>query len=492
MPEEDGNGNIFVRAAWLKIQPIQGPLGPLIVLFGLYWGLSIMKYAFIVVMLVLTASGSVNAQEADHLLLHQVAGAVSQDALHATIAKLVGFGTRHSLSGNASKVRGIGAAQAYVKAQFADISAACGNCLDIQTPSETFTGSRVPVATSFMDVLAIQKGESDPDRVVIIAGHLDSRNSDAMDAAHDAPGADDDGSGTAAVLEAARVLSRHKFPATLVYAVLTGEEQGLYGGTVMAHYARDHHWNVEADLNNDIIGNSLGGDGTVDANHVRIFSQGTRDLETPAEARGIRYNGGEIDSPARNLARFVTRLGERYLDNFHARMIYRTDRYGRGGDQVPMLAAGYPAIRVTEAAENYTREHQNVRVENGIQYGDLLSAVDFSYLAQVTRLNVVALAALAMAPAPPDVSIKGAVSYDTTLSWQPVPGAAGYRAWWRDSLDPTWTHSQDAGDATSITLKRVNIDDWLFGVAAISADGYEGPVSFPGTQGARGANLAPK
>ena len=359
-----------------------------------------MKNQLAVVALALAVSGPAGAQDADHPLLRQLAGAVSPDALHATIAKLVGFGTRHSLSGNASTTRGIGAAQVYVKARFADISAACGNCLDIETPSETFTGSRVPVPTAFMDVLAIQKGEGDPDRVVIIAGHLDSRNSDVMDAVHDAPGADDDGSGTAAVLEAARVLSQHKFPATLVYAVLTGEEQGLYGGTVMAHYARGHHWNVEADLNNDIIGNSLGGDGAVDATHVRIFSEGTRDLETPAEARGIRYNGGEIDSPARNLARFVTGLGARYLDGFHARMIYRTDRYGRGGDQVPMLAAGYPAIRVTEAAENYTREHQNVRAENGIQYGDLSNAVDFSYLAQVTRLNVVALAALAMAPAP--------------------------------------------------------------------------------------------
>lgn len=260
----------------------------------------------------------------------------------------------------------------------------------------------------------------------------------------------------------------------------------------MAHYARHHRWNVEADLNNDIIGNSLGGDGRVDRTHVRIFSEGTRDLETPAEARAIRYNGGEIDSPSRNLARFVTTLGERYLDNFHARMIYRTDRYGRGGDQVPMLAAGYPAVRLTEAAENYTREHQNVRIEIGIQYGDLLSAVDFSYLAQVTRLNVVSLAALAMAPAPPEVSIKGAVSYDTTLSWQTARGAARYRARWRDSLDPNWTHGRDAGDATSITLKDVIIDDWLFGVATVSASGYESPVAFPGSQRPRGANPSPK
>jgi len=432
------------------------------------------------------------AQENDHPLLHQLAAEVNPDALHATIGKLVGFGTRHSLSGNTSKTRGIGAAQAWIKDSFAEIAKSCGGCLQIDTPSENFTGSRVPVSTAFMDVLAIQRGTTDPDRVIIIAAHLDSRNSDAMDAVHDAPGADDDGSGVAAVMEAARILSKRKFPATLVYAVLTGEEQGLYGGTVLAHYARDHHWNVEVDLNNDIIGNSRGGDGTVAADRVRVFSEGTRDLETEAEARGIRYNGGEIDSPSRNIARFMAVLGENYLNDFDVRMIYRTDRYGRGGDQVPMLAAGFPALRVTEGAENYTREHQNVRRENGIDYGDVLDGVDFFYLAQVTRLNIVTMAALAMAPASPVVGISGAVTYDTTLNWQPVPGAASYRAWWRDSLDPNWTHGRMASDATSITLEHVNIDDWLFGVSALSAEGYESPVAFPGTSGAVGATLAPR
>ena len=431
------------------------------------------------------------AQEAgSHKLLHDVANDVSQEAMRANLTALVGFGTRHSLSDRSSKTRGIAAAQDWVKARFARINSDCGRCLEIVTPSENFTGNRVPVSTGFMSIFAIQKGTADPDRVVIIAGHLDSRNTDIMDAVHDAPGADDDGSGTAAVLEAARVLSTRKFPATIVYAVLTGEEQGLYGGTVLAHYARDHNWNVEADLNNDIIGNSLGGDGMVDNSHVRVFSEGTRDLETDAEAKGIRYNGGEIDSPSRNLARFMVTLGERYLTNFHVKLVYRTDRYGRGGDQNPVLQAGYPAVRVTEAKENYTREHQNVRMENGIAYGDVLTAVDFPYLAQVTRLNIVTLAALAMAPAPPEVGITGAVTYDTTLTWKPVAGASGYRAWWRDSLDPNWTHSWTADPgAASIKLSRVNIDDWLFGVSSLSADGYESPVAFPGTSGVQGANL---
>jgi acetylornithine deacetylase/succinyl-diaminopimelate desuccinylase-like protein len=439
-----------------------------------------MRFFAVAVFFALAGTGPLAAQEVDHPLLHQVSSDVRPDALHTTIARLVGFGTRHSLSGSPSPTRGIVAAQNYVKGEFARISAGCGNCLDIQTPAENFTGTRVPTPTAFMDVLGIQRGTTDPNRVIIIAGHLDSRISDVMDSVHDAPGADDDGSGTAAVLEAARVLSTHKFPATLVYAVLTGEEQGLYGGTVLAHYATAQHWNVEADLNNDIVGNGHGGDGSVDTTHVRIYSEGTRDLESAAGVRGVRYNGGEIDSPARNLARFMAVLAPRYLSDFNARLIYRTDRYGRGGDQVPVLAAGFPAVRVTESKENYTHEHQTIRTENGIAYGDVIGGVDFNYLAQVARLNIVTMAALAMAPEPPtQVRITGAVTYNTNLSWTAVPGAAEYRAWWRDSLDPAWTHSQSAGNAIAITLEHVNIDDWLFGVSSVSADGYESPVSFP-------------
>ena len=346
-----------------------------------------------------------------HPLLRELARDVSADELRATDTRLVAFGTRHSLSGQQSPTRGIIPAQQWVKARFGEISAACGNCLTIDKPSEKFTAARIPTPTPMMDVLAIQPGTTDPNRVIIIAGHLDSRVTDPMDSIHDAPGADDDGSGTSAVIEAARLLSRHKFPTTLVYAVLTGEEQGLYGGTVLAHYARDHHWNVEADLNNDIIGNSLGGDGVVDKTHVRVFSEGTLDLATEAQQRGVRYNGGEVDSPSRNLARFIAVLANEISGAIFAPgSIYRTDRYGRGGDQVPVLAAGFPAVRLTEAAENYTREHQDVRAENGVSYGDRLEAVDFPYLAQVTRLNILTMAALAMAPDVPRPAIKGAVT----------------------------------------------------------------------------------
>ncbi len=421
---------------------------------------------------------------ADQPLLHDVASDVSAEALHQTIAKLVSFGTRHTASETGSDTRGIGAARRWAKAQFAELNQKCG-CLQIETPLQTVTGERLPTPTEVMDVLAIQRGTSDPDRIIVISGHLDSRVTDVMNATSDAPGADDDGSGTAAVLEAARVLSRHKFPATLVFAVLSGEEQGLYGGKILAAYAKDHHWQVEAQLNNDIIGNTHGQSGVNEDRYVRVFSEGTRSLETPEQATRRRYNGGEVDSPARNLARFVASLADRYVRDFKVRMIYRTDRFSRGGDQVPMLEAGFPAVRFTEAVENYTREHQDLRTENGIQYGDVLDAVDFSYLAQVTRVNAVAMAALAMAPPPPlDVKIEGAVSTDTTVKWTGVPGATGYRVWWRETTAPQWTENQVASDPGVAVLKGINIDDWFFGVSSISPGGYESPIEFPGPAGA--------
>ena len=421
----------------------------------------------------------------DHVLLRQVVSEVSQDQLHSTIQHLVGFGTRHTMSDTRSNRRGIGAARRWVASQFQAISRQCGGCLQIEMPSQSFTGDRLPQPTEVMDVLAIQRGTSDPDRVIVISGHLDSRVTDPMNATSDAPGANDDGSGTAAVIEAARVLSKHRFAATLVFASLSGEEQGLYGGKVLADYARAHNWRVEADLNNDIVGNSEGTNGARDATHVRVFSEGTRATETPEEANRRRYNGGEVDSPSRNLARFIDQMADRYLTNFDVEMIYRTDRYSRGGDQVRMLEAGYPAVRVTEAVENYNRQHQDLRTENGIRYGDVIEGVDFAYLAQVARLNIVSMAALASAPAPPGgVTITGAVSSDTTLTWRAVPGAASYRVWWRGTTEPQWTNHRDAGAATTLKLENIIIDDSFFGVSAISADGFESPIVFPTVAGA--------
>ena len=432
-----------------------------------------------------TAPVIATAAETPHPELVAIAHAVQPDALRATITRLVGFGTRHTLSDTASPVRGVGAARRWAKGEFESFGAACGGCLTIDTPEETVTGARVPKPTAIQDVIAIQRGTSDPDRVVIISGHIDSRVTDILNATSDAPGANDDGSGTAAVIESARVLSRYKFRATIVYAVLSGEEQGLYGGKVLADYAKGHGWRVEAVLNNDIVGNTHGMDGRVEAGTVRVFSEALRDLETPAEAAARRRGGGELDSPSRNLGRFMQIMAEQYVEGLRVRTILRADRFGRGGDQLPMQEAGFPAVRVTEADENYTRQHQDVRTEGAVRYGDVIEGVDFAYLAKVTRLNAVTLAALASAPPPPaGVTIAGAVTPDTTLSWAPALGASDYVVWWRETTDPKWTESQASGGASSLTLKGVNIDDYFFGVSARSADGYVSPVEFPGAAGA--------
>jgi Zn-dependent M28 family amino/carboxypeptidase len=419
-------------------------------------------------------------------VLHAVAADVSAERLHGSIERMVGFGTRHTLSDTRSNRRGIGAARRWVESEFRGMSAACGGCLEIATPSETVSGTqRVPNPTEVVDVLAIQRGTSDPERVIIISGHLDSRVTDVMDARSNAPGANDDASGVAAVMEAARVLSQRRFAATLVYAALSGEEQGLHGGAILAAYAREHGWRVEAVLNNDIVGNTQGMSGVRDNTHVRVFSEGTRAVETQEEANRRRYNGGEVDSPSRNLARFIDRIADQYLTNLDVVMVYRTDRFGRGGDQVRMLEAGYPSVRVTEAQENYTRQHQDLRTENGVRYGDTIDGVDFAYLAQVARLNIVTMAALASAPAPPSgVEIAGAVTPNTVVRWRPVEGAAGYRVWWRSTTDPQWRFSRWAGAGNEMTLEGVVIDDWFFGVSAVSADGFESPVVFPGVAGA--------
>ncbi len=447
-----------------------------------------MRHSLLCLILSACIAGTAQAADAtpgEPAGLRGLADQVSADELHATIARLVGFGTRHTLSDTKSDKRGIGAARRWVKSKFETYSKDCGGCLQIETPAQTFSdGKRIPRPAEVMDVIAIQRGTGDPNRVVLITGHIDSRVTDVMNAKSDAPGANDDGSGTAAVIEAARVLSKRRFAATIVYGVLSGEEQGLYGGKVLADFARQQGWQVEADLNNDIVGNTHGQDGVDDNTVVRVFSEGTKSGETLEQAKYRRYHGGEVDSPSRNVARHLAELAEEYLVNFRVRMIYRTDRYGRGGDQVPFLEAGFPAVRVTEAHENYTRQHQDLRSENGIRYGDTIDGVDFAYLAQVTRLNVLGLAAMAAAPAPPaGVDIEGAVSSDTTIQWQPVAGAAGYRVWWRDTTAPQWQHSRWVGEATKTTLKNIVIDDCFFGVSAVSPDGYTSPVVFAGPSG---------
>lgn len=400
--------------------------------------------------------------------------------LKATVTALVGFGTRHSLSDPNDPKRGIGAARAWAKAQFDAIGAACGGCLTSETIARDFTGPRAPNGVRIVDVLGIQKG-SEPDRVVIVGGHIDSRNSDEMDAKADAPGANDDASGVALVLEAARILSKHKFRATIVYAAFSGEEQGLYGSTLLADTAKARGWRVTAMLNNDIVGNSIGKDGVVADKTVRVFSEGIRDSEDLKADLARRQNGGEDDGPSRALAKAIDRVAAGIPGGLDAFIVRRPDRFGRGGDHLPFLALGYPAVRFTVAAERWDAQHQNIRTENGVAYGDTIDKMDFVYLAKVTAINVESIRRLAAAPAAPEgVTVAGALSRDTMVRWQPVAGATKYRVHWRRADTQNWSMSRDVGGATELLLKNVPIDDNFVGVSAVAADGSESLVTFAG------------
>jgi len=424
-------------------------------------------------------------------VLHEIAAQVSAERLEKDVRKLVGFGTRHTLSDTRSNSRGIGAARRWIQREFQAIGKACDDCLEVVLQSYVVENEeRIPGAAEVVNVIAIQRGATDPDRYVIITGDIDSRVSDVMDATSDAPGANDNASGMAAVLEVARVLSQYRFSGSVVYAGLSGEEQGLFGGKIMAARALADGWRVEAVLNNDMIGNIEGISGIIDNTHARVFSEGTRAVETAEQATQRRFRGGELDSASRNLARYIDVMADRYVPNLDVMMIYRLDRFGRGGHHRPFNDVGFPAVRVMEANENYNRQHQDVRVENGIAYGDTLDGVDFDYAAKLTALNAVSLASLAWAPPPPaEVEIQGAVSADTTLSWKKpsrrlAPHLAGYRVYWRLTDSPVWTHSVYVGNVDTYTLKNVVIDNYFFGVAAVSQTGFESPVVFPGPAGA--------
>jgi hypothetical protein len=413
--------------------------------------------------------------------LRAIVAPVSQAQLRHTIETLVSFGTRHTLSSQTDPKRGIGAALNWAASEFGRYSAACGNCLTIVRPSETFSGDRLPSPTKITDIVAIQRGTERPNDVVIIQGHIDSRVSDPMNATSDAPGANDDGSGTAAVIEAARVLSKHKFPGTIVYAALMGEEQGLYGGKTLANYAKQQGWNVVTVLNNDIIGNTCSSDGMCDSTHARVLSEGPRSQGQVDLMAATHSLGGENDAPSRNISRFLDSLADRLKIGLDVRQIWRTDRFQRGGDHIPFLALGYPAARITVAIENYNWQHQDLRTENGVRYGDTIDHVDFPYLAKMTKLNIAALASIASSPPPPEPKVEGGVSTDTTLTWAPVQGASRYNIRWRRTDANQWEMSRavaasQCSGTCKIVLPHVRIDDWVFGVSSV-ANGFESPVA---------------
>tara|TARA_R110002124_G_scaffold282524_1_gene457723 strand:+ start:11602 stop:12975 length:1374 start_codon:yes stop_codon:yes gene_type:complete len=426
--------------------------------------------------------------------LHKIGVAPSAERIEQDIRTLVNFGTRHTLSDTVSDNRGIGAARRWIKSEFDRISATCDGCLEVFYVSDVISGQRrIPDPVNIVNVVAIQRGTADPNRFVMMSGDIDSRVSDPLDSVSDSPGANDNASGMAGVIESARILTQYEFKGSIMYVGLSGEEQGLFGGKILADYAKEKGWRIKAVLNNDMIGNIKGINGVINNTTARVFSEGTRDVETEQEARVRRFTGGEVDSPSRNVARYVDKMADMYIPNLDVMMIYRLDRFGRGGHHRPFNAVGYPGVRIMETNENYVMQHQNLRTEDGIKYGDTIDGVDFDYAAKLTGLNAVTMAGMAWAPNPPvNVQIQGAVRPSTTLLWDALdaeqnPQLAGYKIYWRLTDSNQWEKSVFVtADKTKHTLENVVIDNYLFGVASVSKEGFESPVVFPGAAGSFG------
>jgi len=424
--------------------------------------------------------------------IYDIVSAASPDRVEADIRMLAGFGTRNTFSDTVSETRGIGAARRWIKAEFDRISEACGGCYEVIYLNGLVTSEdspRIPQDTWVVNVLAIKRGTVNPNTYVIMSGDIDSRASSGSDAVTDAPGANDNASGMAGAIEAARLLADYEFGNTVVLAGLSGEEQGLWGGRHMARVAASEGWDIIGVLNNDMIGNIEGVDGVIENNTFRVFSEPTPVTDTEQARARYRVFGGEVDGPSRQLARYVAQTADRYIPNLDPIMIYRLDRFGRGGHHRPFNDAGFAGVRIMETHENYTRQHQDIRVENGIAYGDVVEGVDFDYAARMTALNAATLAQLAWAPpSPAGVTIGGAVQPSTRLVWDAVddPRVAGYKIYWRDTTAPRWQHSRWVGSVTDFTLEGLVIDNYLFGVAAVGHDGNESVVSFPRGQIPRG------
>jgi hypothetical protein len=419
-------------------------------------------------------------------------GGISAERIQRSIYVLTSFKTRHTLSDTLPSGDMIGGAASWIRAEFERASRESGGRLKVEldTFDQPRAPPRVPRASQITNIVATLPGTDaeSTGRTLVVSGHYDSRATNPLDAISDAPGADDDGSGVAAVLEMAHVMAPYRFAATIVFLVVAGEEQGLYGSTHWAKKARDRNANIEAMLDDDIIGNSRSDKGVIDRGTVRLFAQGVPPEAKPDDALlALLKAGGENDTPPRELARAIRDIAGQYMPSFQVRVIYRADRYLRGGDHLPFLERGYPAVRFTEPAEDFRRQHQDVREEKGVQYGDTPDHVDFAYTADVARVNAAALAVLARAPAPPaKVQIETArLEYDTTLRWAPSPEAdlAGYRIVWRETTAPFWEHSMDVGkNVNRVTVPDASKDNLIFGVEAFDTAAHVSPAVFPSTR----------
>ncbi len=450
-------------------------------------GIFLLAFVIILFSSCTTGNNTEEPEEQPNPQIQKLLGEVSADSIEANIRELVSFHTRHTMSDTASDSIGIGAARRWIYSRFNDFSSRSGNRLEVSYDSYVETENRrISRPTEIVNVVAELPGtqpESE-NRIYVVSGHYDSRVSDIMNDTSFAPGANDDASGTAAVMELARVMSQHEFDATIVFMAVAGEEQGLLGASHYAQTAKEEGRNIEAMFTNDIIGSSVADDGSVHDEVVRVFAEGIPpERELSNYHRMLLYTGGENDNPSRQLARSIHEAAEMYMDDFRVNVIYRKDRYLRGGDHSAFLEQGYPAVRFSEPNEDYRHQHQDVREEGGVQYGDLVQFVDFEYVADVTRLNAAALATLANAPAKPQkvgVEVQQ-LENNTTLRWEAShePDLKGYEIVWRNTNAPFWEYSKFVGNKTRYTVKGVSKDNYLFGVRAVDTAGHKSPAVYP-------------
>lgn len=417
--------------------------------------------------------------------LYDIIDGVTAKRIEKDVITLANFRTRNTFSDTTSTTEGIGAARRWIKSEFESISKDCKNCLSVFYQKDFVTtkdGDRIPKDAWIVNVAAVQKGTKYPNRYIIMTGDIDSRNSDTMNFTDDAPGANDNASGMAGTIEAARVLSKYKFENSIVYLGLSGEEQGLFGGKGFAEYAKKNNWEIIGVLNNDMIGNIDGVDGVIDNRTFRIFSEPTPITETEKERKMRRAYGGEVDGNSRQLARYIHKTVSNFMPEMNPMMVYRLDRFGRGGHHRPFNDLGYAGVRIMEAHENYNRQHQNIRTENGIHYGDVIEGVNFEYAKKLTSVNAIVLASFGWSPKEPkNVLIGGIVAPNTILKWDKSDDDSiiGYKIYWRLTTSPQWENSRFVGDVTSFELKGIVIDNYYFGVASVSKNGYESVVVFP-------------
>jgi len=420
----------------------------------------------------------------EYKVIYDIIGEVSSERIKKDVKKLASFGTRHTLSDTLSEKRGIGAARRWIKYTFNEISKECDNCLEISYQKNYFSKNKRRLIKDVWinNVVAIQRGSKYPNRYIIMSGDIDSRVSDPNNYTSDSPGANDNASGMAGVLEASRVLSKYKFENSIVYLGLSGEEQGLYGGIGLAEYAKENNWNIIGVLNNDMIGNIEGVDGIIDNYSFRIFSEPTPANESVISRKRRRFYGGEVDGNSRQLARYIHTQVKKFMPKLNPMMIYRLDRFGRGGHHRPFNDLGYPGVRIMEAHENYNRQHQDLRTEKGIKYGDVIEGVNFNYAKNITAVNAINLASLGWSPPEPEnVKIGGIVEPSTKLKWDisKDKNIIGYKIYWRKTTSPFWENSKLVGKVNNYKLNGIVIDNYLFGVSSISKKGYESVIVFP-------------